>query len=391
MKITSVRATAVEVPVTRVAAYSKRMITHVAVTVVEVETDAGISGLGEARGTFCARIINERFAPAVVGLPVADHRAVRDACLPAEPFDYGYPELLSDRNAFAGIEIALWGHCRPGRGSTALPTAGRPRRGSGAPFVAYAYTVDPAEGRSDAEVARIMSGIAARAGRGGRCPDVRVQGRPPLAFLRGRGGKGGARGGRLRGRSRGRRQHGVLDGSRPAVSSPVPRNCPLANIEEPVAGLGMIRTAAQRLRGAGVHPLHRSRCALAPIPASTRWSPIRLCSEGSGRWWSSSPKVRAIDKRVWLRARWELGIAWAVMCHLGVARPELDRPSQALIDWIEDDLVLGEDVAGSGRGRFGRPSFRVSASSWTVTRSPATRPDRLSACLERTRHHACPP
>ena len=53
-------------------------------------------------------------------------------------------------------------------------------------------------------------------------------------------------------------------------------------------------------------------------------------------------KVSAIDKRIWLRARWELGIAWAVMCHLGVARPELDRPGQALIDWIEDDLVSGE-------------------------------------------------
>ena len=52
--------------------------------------------------------------------------------------------------------------------------------------------------------------------------------------------------------------------------------------------------------------------------------------------------VRALNKRFWLRARWELGIAWAVMCHLGVARPELDRPSQALIDWVEDDLVLGD-------------------------------------------------
>ena len=50
MKIKSVHATAVEVPVTRVAAYSKRMITHVAVTIVEVETDAGISGLGDGRG-----------------------------------------------------------------------------------------------------------------------------------------------------------------------------------------------------------------------------------------------------------------------------------------------------------------------------------------------------
>ena len=79
MKITSVHATAVEVPVTRIAAYSKRTITHVANTIVEVETDAGISGLGEARGTFCARLINERLAPAVVGLPIADCPTQRPA------------------------------------------------------------------------------------------------------------------------------------------------------------------------------------------------------------------------------------------------------------------------------------------------------------------------
>ncbi len=53
-------------------------------------------------------------------------------------------------------------------------------------------------------------------------------------------------------------------------------------------------------------------------------------------------RVNALGRRFWLRARWELGIAWAVMCHLGLARPELDRPSQALINWVEDDLVLGE-------------------------------------------------
>ena len=53
-------------------------------------------------------------------------------------------------------------------------------------------------------------------------------------------------------------------------------------------------------------------------------------------------RVRALGKCFWLRARWELGIAWAAMCHLGMALPDLERPSQALIDWVEDDLVLGE-------------------------------------------------
>lgn len=29
------------------------------------------------------------------------------------------------------------------------------------------------------------------------------------------------------------------------------------------------------------------------------------------------------------------------MCHLGIALPELDRPAQALINWVGDDLILG--------------------------------------------------
>ena len=42
------------------------------------------------------------------------------------------------------------------------------------------------------------------------------------------------------------------------------------------------------------------------------------------------------------RSRWELGISWAAMCHLGITRAEINRPSQALISWAADDLVVGE-------------------------------------------------
>ena len=339
MKITSVRATAVEVPVTRIAAYSKRTITHVANTIVEVETDAGVSGLGEARGTFCARAINERFAPAVVGLPAADHRAIRDACLPAEPFDYGYPEYLSDRNAFAGIEIALWDIAGRDSGRPLYQLLGGPAREQ-APFVAYAYTVDPAEGRSDEEIARIMADIAAER--------VEATGARMFEFKVG-----------LHSASC---EVGVMRAVHEAVGPDVDiavdanmgfsmeaarrflagtEGLPLANIEEPVAGLGMI----ERLRAdfgvpVSTHCIDLDALSRHPGIDSVVTDPALL--GGIGPLVDFIARVRAIDKRIWLRARWELGIAWAVMCHLGVARPELDRPSQALIDWIEDDLVLGE-------------------------------------------------
>jgi len=54
-----------------------------------------------------AAIIRDRFATRLLGLPIADRRAARDRCLPPH-FDYGFPELIIDRYAFAGIEMALW-------------------------------------------------------------------------------------------------------------------------------------------------------------------------------------------------------------------------------------------------------------------------------------------
>ena len=339
MKIKSVRATAVEVPATRVGAYSKRTVTHVANTIVEVETDAGVSGLGEARGAFCARLVNERLGPAVVGLPVDDRRAIRDACLPADPFDYGYPEYLSDRNAFGAIEIALWDIAGRDSGLPLYRLLGGPVRGR-APFVAYAYTVDPAEGRPDEEVARIMAEIAAErvaaTGAGMFECKVGLHSAPcEIAVMR-----------------------AVREAVGPDIDLAVDANMgfsmeaarrflagaadlPLANIEEPVAGLGMI----ERLRAdfgvpVSTHCVDLDALSRHPGIDSVVTDPALL--GGIGPLVEFIARVSAIDKRIWLRARWELGIAWAVMCHLGVARPELDRPSQALIDWIEDDLVQGE-------------------------------------------------
>src|SRR5690606_24258259 len=103
MKIVAVRATNVRVPILRLAAFSRRNITAVDNTIVEVEVEGGLVGLGEVRGHFSKALIEERFAPAIIGMDAYDMRAVRGACLPKEPFDYGYPELPLYRSAFSGI------------------------------------------------------------------------------------------------------------------------------------------------------------------------------------------------------------------------------------------------------------------------------------------------
>jgi L-alanine-DL-glutamate epimerase-like enolase superfamily enzyme len=339
MKIQSVRATPVHVPVTRIAAFSKTKFTHVKSTIVEVETEAGVVGLGETRGDWGARIINERFADVVVGLPADDRRAVRDACLAKTPFDYGYPEYPAERNAFAAVEEALWDIAGKEAGLPLYRLLGGAVRDR-APFVAYAYSVDPDEGRSDAEIARIMADIAAgsvkktgaamfefkvglhspaceigvvRAVREALGPDVEISVDANMGF--------------------------TVEEARRFLAGVAEAR--LANIEEPVAGLG----AVERLRAEFAVPVS-THCvdldALGRYPGIDSVVSDPQLLGGIAELIELAVGVRALNKRFWLRARWELGIAWAVMCHLGMARPELDRPSQALIDWVEDDLVLGE-------------------------------------------------
>lgn len=106
MKITSVRATAVLVP--RPTPFTSSLGTHGGSenAIIEIETDAGICGVGEAssiwerRGRGCADDINGLLAEALVG---CDPRQIRQC---SDRMD----QLLSRRGApaKAGVEMALW-------------------------------------------------------------------------------------------------------------------------------------------------------------------------------------------------------------------------------------------------------------------------------------------
>lgn len=337
MRIQSITATAVRVPVTRVGAFSRVKRTQVSRTIVEVETTGGLSGIGETRGEWSAAIITERFAPALRGFDAADRAAVRDACLP-ERFDYGFPELLLEQTAFAGIELALWDLAGKAAGKPVYELLGGAVR-ERAPFIAYAYTVDPAEGHQATEIPKIMAEIAAR--------DVAASGAAMFEFKIG--------------------LHpvdvevAVVDAVRAAVGPNVAlavdanmgltmadarrflndtRDAELASIEEPVFGLA---ATAQLREETGV-PVS-THCydldALAPyrhIDAVVSDLHLHGGIEGTI---DLIERVAATGRRFWLRSCWELGVSWAAMAHLGMALPELDRPAQALINWVADDLIEG--------------------------------------------------
>lgn len=50
----------------------------------------------------------------------------------------------------------------------------------------------------------------------------------------------------------------------------------------------------------------------------------------------------SLGLQFWQRACLETGVSWAAMVHLGMSCPHLGRASQALMDYVEDDLIEGE-------------------------------------------------
>ncbi|MBA8881246.1 mandelate racemase/muconate lactonizing enzyme family protein [Phyllobacterium myrsinacearum] len=76
-------------------------------TIVEIETDDGLTGLGEAPSAAVAAIINDVLASRLIGRDAFDVAGAENVCL---PFWTGV-QSINDRNrimAFGAIEMALW-------------------------------------------------------------------------------------------------------------------------------------------------------------------------------------------------------------------------------------------------------------------------------------------
>jgi glucarate dehydratase len=107
MKITEVRATPVNIPLRVPFLFSVGTYPGDTKVVIEITTDEGITGLGEAPSPECAAVINQLIGPALVGLNPLDIQACERACLPdlrVMP-NTGDSTLL---RSFGGVEIGLW-------------------------------------------------------------------------------------------------------------------------------------------------------------------------------------------------------------------------------------------------------------------------------------------
>jgi glucarate dehydratase len=105
-RIADVRATPVNIPLEAPYRFSYGSIASLTKTIVEVETDDGVVGLGEvASGDQSGRVAGLR--DRLIGLDILDLNEAERRCVPAmraTPWD----DVLAARRVFGGVEMALW-------------------------------------------------------------------------------------------------------------------------------------------------------------------------------------------------------------------------------------------------------------------------------------------
>lgn len=106
MKITAVRATPVNIPFTAPYRFSYGSIASLTKTVIEVDTDEGVTGLGEcADGNRAADVIaaGER----LIGLDIRDINTAEKRLVPGMRYT-PWGNVTAARRVFGGIEMAMW-------------------------------------------------------------------------------------------------------------------------------------------------------------------------------------------------------------------------------------------------------------------------------------------
>jgi glucarate dehydratase len=339
MKITAIRATPVNIPYRNPARMSAGTMEHSTRTIIEVQTDAGITGLGDASYAFAAEVIEREFAPALVGLDPCAGPQLKRHCLP-DHLDFGTPLLKVRFAAWGGLDIALWDLIGKTRGVPVYQLLGGAIR-ERAPFVCYAYSPPEADRAPD-----VMSEIARKAvnSSGAQIFEFKVGVHPPKVDIDTIIAVHTALAGKAE----------VAVDANMALSYDVAgyllrEVAPLLeNIEEPVASLRQmeqlasdfnVRTSAHCTDLDAMMPYPHVDC-VPTLDACGGITGVRQLAQALGE----------MGRRVWIRSHAESGIGWAAIVHLGMSTAELGRPAQSLMDLCAEDLISGDrwDVRGGG-------------------------------------------
>ena len=107
MKITAVKTTYVNLPLDAPFWWSAGLYPGASKAIIEVETDAGVVGLGEAPWWHFGEIIERDIAPRLIGADPLDLADCEARCVPAAQITANTGETAA-MVAFGAVEVALW-------------------------------------------------------------------------------------------------------------------------------------------------------------------------------------------------------------------------------------------------------------------------------------------
>jgi glucarate dehydratase len=352
MKITALRATPVNIPYRTPALMAAGGSDHSPRTLIEVETDEGLNGLGEASYGYAAQVIERDFAPALIGLdPRLGPAALKRYCLP-DQLDFGTPLLKVRLAAWGGIDIALWDLLARAEGVPVYQLLGGAVREC-AEFVAYAYSPPEASRAPDQMAATALAAVAST---GARIFEFKLGVHPVEVDIATVQAVHAALAGTAQIAIDANMGWSYEDARRVLASiAPLLENC-----EEPVASLRQMQQLATEFDlNVSAH------CSdLDTMLAYPRVGVVPTLDAAGGitgvRWLAKA--LGASGRRIWLRSHAEAGIGFAAITHLGMSTPELNRPAQSLNELIAEDLIMGErwDVRRGGVRAPSAPGLGVS-------------------------------
>ncbi len=106
MKIRTIRATPVNIPLRAPYRFSYGSTASLTKTIIELQTEDGVWGLGEcADGDRAADVM--RMAERLIGCCIHDIAAARRACVPGMSYT-PWDNVMAQKRVFGGIEMAMW-------------------------------------------------------------------------------------------------------------------------------------------------------------------------------------------------------------------------------------------------------------------------------------------
>ena len=337
-RIDKIECTVVSVPSIRPCAWSRGVSHGTTRTIIELHSNSGIIGVGEAEGAAPAAFINHIVKPALLKGPLIDTQHLRALCRVdfADAGSIGGSEHL---NAYAAVEMAMIDAIGKEAGLPAHRFLGGMVRPL-AMFGAYSYTVSlKAAQLAEKDVPEVIARYAV--------DSLRRTGADLFEFKIGRFSVETDIATILAVRSTigndvllavDANQAYVLSDARNLLRAT--REARIDWFEEPTASFDdMARLHAEFGIAISSHCADAEKYRHFPeIEAIVGDLHLSAGMTGVN---AKAATAAALGRRFWQRSSMELGVSWAAMVHVGCSCPDMLRPSQCLIDWVEDDLILG--------------------------------------------------